>query len=275
MPRHAQSLSSRYPTALVTGASSGLGRAIADALLREGLRVYGTTRNPRPEGLNPKIEWLTFEGTDKELVADWIRVNGVLLDNIGILVNNCGAGLFGDITSVDSAQQEGLVQLMLGTPMALTKAVLPGMRKNSGAVVNVSSLAAEFPLPFMPGYTSAKAGLSAFTQSLMLTESRSEVLLIDFQPGDFKTAFNNNTVRTDHSHGPEAIVWAQIDKLLNEAPEPERGAKDLLKALKRGKGGIVRSGRFFQAHLAPLGNRILPRKWLLGFIRRYYKLAAK
>jgi len=275
MPRSRKSLSSAYRSALVTGASSGLGQAIANRLLKEGLQVHGTTRNPSQDNLDPKVNWLCFEGSDRQSVSDWIQENGELLTNLDLLVNNCGSGLFGDTASVDADREASLLQLLLGTPIALTKAVLPTMRARGGAIVNVSSLASQFPLPYMSGYTSTKAGLSAYTQSLMLTETGRGMVLIDFQPGDFKTAFNKNMVRSGEAGGTEAIVWAKVETLLKEAPLPERGAEDLVSALKKGRHGIVRSGGFFQTCIAPLGIRFLPRKWLLGSIRRYYQLGDK
>ena len=272
MPRPGQSLSSRYRTALVTGASSGLGAAIAKALLKEGLTVYGTNRNTNQEDLHPEVHWLELEAGDSGRMADWVKDKGLLLENIDILVNNCGGGVFGDAVDEDESTAASNRQLLLGTPVLLTRTVLPGMRERGGTIVNVSSLAAQFPLPYMAGYTAAKAGLSAFTQSLIITESGSAAVLIDFQPGDFRTAFNRNMLRIGEAGAAQLRAWKRMETLLAKAPSAEAGARDLVKALEKGKSGVVRSGSFFQKHMAPLGIRIFPRRFLLNCIRRYYKI---
>jgi short-subunit dehydrogenase len=147
--------------------------------------------------------------------------------------------------------------------------------RRRGTIVNVSSLAGAFPLPYLAAYTAAKAGLSGFTQSLMLTERGTGVRLIDFQPGDFRTAFNKAMARATELTPREQQAWAHLEQHLQAAPPPERAARDLLKALGKRRDGIVRSGGFFQTHVAPLGLRLLPRVWLLGIIRRYYGITGR
>jgi short-subunit dehydrogenase len=152
---------------------------------------------------------------------------------------------------------------MLGTTMRLTHAALRGMRTRSrGCIVNVSSLAVEFPLPFMVGYNVAKAGLSAFSESLIVESRGSGIRVIDFRPGDFRTDFNqamqSASPATSTRNTPEARAWFALEKNMNAAPLPIRAAADLHRALVRQRSGTVRSGSFFQARLAPFGARLLP-----------------
>jgi short-subunit dehydrogenase len=276
MPGPVQRLADRHSLALVTGASSGIGKAIAEALLREGLVVHGTSRNPDRQDLNPEIHWVPFEGGEPGAGTRFAKAYDNLLSKIDLLVNNAGSGLFGEASAYSSSVLTEHLQLLLETPMELTLAVLPGMRtRRCGAVVNVSSLAAEFPLPYMSAYTAAKAGLSGFTQSLILTETVPGVQLINFQPGDFRTAFNEVMARPPELSLREERAWKIFEKHLKEGPPPERAARDLIKALRRGRSGTVRSGGFFQTRVAPLGIRLLPRACLLRMIRRYHGIAGK
>jgi short-subunit dehydrogenase len=276
MPDAANSLADRTPVALVTGASSGIGRAIAEALLAAGVSVYGTSRNPNLPGRNPAIQWLAFEGGQAGFVNAFAKDRRDLLTKIDLLVNNAGSGLFGEASQQQADDLQSQIQLLLEAPMALTLAVLPAMRERGrGCIVNVSSLAGEFPLPYLAAYTAAKAGLSGFTQSLMLTEADSGVQLVDFQLGDFRTAFNEAMACPPALTEPEQRVWEHLEKHLREAPPPETAARDLLKAIRRGRTGIVRSGGFFQTRVAPLGLRLLPRACLLWTIRRYYGIAGR
>jgi short-subunit dehydrogenase len=139
-------------------------------------------------------------------------------------------------------------------------------------VVNISSLAAEFPLPYMALYSAGKAGLSALTRSLIITERAGGVQFIDCQPGDIRTAFNANMARREALSAAEERAWRRMEANLAAAPGAERAAGDVMRALRRGRSGVVRTGSWFQTCLAPLGMRILPVAILIWAIRRYYRL---
>jgi NAD(P)-dependent dehydrogenase (short-subunit alcohol dehydrogenase family) len=261
-------------TALVTGASSGIGRAVAAALRQAGLTVYGTSRQPeRVQNPVPGLHWLRFKGDTADGIQDLIKAQRELLSNVDLLVNNAGGSWFGELTELPEGGLKRQHRLLLDGPVELTRAVLPGMRERGlGAVVNVSSLAAEFPLPYMVPYSACKAGLSGFTRSLMVTERGTGVVLIDFQPGDIRTAFNANMVRQSSLNPAEERAWRRMEANIARAPGPEMAARDLMRALRRGRCSIARSGGFFQARLAPLGLRLLPHSVVRWAIRHYYRI---
>lgn len=268
----------RYRSALVTGASSGIGKAVARELLRAGVEVTGTSRDPeraQAGGLGG-LRWLAFEGGSAAGVQAFIDANRELLGGVDILINNAGWGVFGSVAGTPEDTTDRQLQLLLEAPIRLTRAVLPGMRgRGSGAILNVSSLAAIFPLPYMATYSAGKAGLSAFTQSLILGNEAAGVTLIDFQAGDFRTAFNERMTRASALGRGEQAAWEQIERHLRAAPGAEVAARDMLRALERGRSGLVRSGSAFQKWIAPLGVRALPAGLLLRAIRWYYKLPAQ
>ena len=270
----ARALARRYPVALVTGASSGIGKEVAEALLSEGITIYGTSRNPQREGLNSEIRWIAFDGSTQAEIEAFISRNSELLTTVNLLVNNAGSSRFGEISRLDEGAIEAQFSLLLEAPVRLARAVLPSMREGGGGIVNVSSLATLFPIPHMSIYAAGKAGLSSFTQNLIMTERGGRVQVLDFQPGDFRTAFNRNQEPVHALSAGEKAVWTQIERHLMSGPPPEKAARDLLKALRSGRSGVVRSGGIFQAYIAPLGTRLLPRKTLLRLIRRYYHLSA-
>jgi short-subunit dehydrogenase len=133
--------------------------------------------------------------------------------------------------------------------------------RGRGCLVHVSSIAAEFPLPYMSGYNVAKAGLSALSESLMFESRGSGITVIDFRPGDYRTNFNR-AMQTDSVSEKTRKVWGRLDAMLASAPAPERAAADLRRALLANRSGVVRSGTLFQASLAPLLARILPASWV-------------
>jgi short-subunit dehydrogenase len=275
MPKRSKTIGTRTRTALVTGASSGIGKAVAGELLRAGVEVYGTSRDPGRAGADGLvgIRWLAFDGGTAEGVEGFIRENRELLGGLDLLINNAGWGWFGSLAETPAEAVGQQLHLLLEAPIRLTQAVLPGMQaRKNGAILNVSSLAAIFPLPFMAAYSAGKAGLSAFTQSLILSEGDTGVVLIDFQAGDFRTAFNERMSRQETLGPKEAAAWQQIERHLQSAPGAEVAASDMIRALERGRSGMVRSGGAFQKWIAPLGVRVLPAACLLRAIRWYYKL---
>jgi uncharacterized protein len=266
-------LSSLHRTAFVTGASSGLGRCFAEMLLAEGVRVWGTSRDPaRLAGLAGE----NFRAVALDLAAPaaaeaaWRNAAAEAGGAFDLVIANAGYGVFGEFGATDWAVWQAQLDAMLGTNLALVHAAYRAMRaQGRGCLVNVSSLAAEFPLPFMSGYNVAKAGLSALSESLLFETRGTAVRIIDFRPGDYRTAFNQAMQNPTHS-APTARAWAVLDAMLSAAPLPAGAAADLRQALLAERRGIVRSGSFFQARLAPLAARLLPAAWMRSASARYF-----
>ncbi len=271
-------LADRYPTALVTGASAGLGRAFADMLLGEGVRVWGTARNPARlpgrAGLTP----VALDLADHAAVEHAFRTADTAAGGLALVINNAGYGMFGPFVERDFADWRRQCDAMLTQTLHLSHLALRGMlARRRGALVNVSSLAAEFPLPFMSGYNAIKAGLSAFSESLMVEVAGTDVIVIDFRPGDYRTGFNQTMHATSGippSTSPALVsrlqrAWSVLEANLRTAPAPERAAADLRRALRRGRSGTVRSGAFFQAKLAPLLARLAPLGLRRAVLARY------
>jgi short-subunit dehydrogenase len=269
----ARPLSSLYRTAFVTGASSGLGRCFTEMLLAEGVRVWGTSRDPaRLAGLGPQ----NFTGVTLDLAAAaaaeaaWQRAAREAGGAFDLVIANAGYGVFGEFGATDWAVWQAQLAAMLGTNLALAHAAYRGLRaQGRGCLVTVSSLATEFPLPFMSGYNVAKAGLSALSESLLFESRGTEVRIVDFRPGDYRTAFNQ-AMQNPTTSARTARTWSVLDAMLEAAPPPARAAADLRRALGAGRRGIVRSGSFFQARLAPLAARLLPVAWMRSASARYF-----
>jgi len=269
-------LSAAYRTAFLTGASSGLGRAFAEMLLAEGVRVWGTSRDPaRLAGLGPE----RFTPVALDLAAPaaaeaaWRRAAAEAGGAFDLVINNAGYGVFGDFAATDWPVWQAQLDAMLGTNLALAHAAYRAMRaQGRGCLVNISSLAAEFPLPFMSGYNVAKSGLSALSESLLFESRGTAVRILDFRPGDYRTAFNQamQNPTTPPEAAPTARAWRALDAMFRTAPLPARAAADLRSALGGGRRGIVRSGSFFQARLAPLAARLLPADWMRSASARYF-----
>ena len=260
--------------ALITGASSGLGRAIARMLVDEGWTVHGTAREPAKTMADvPNVFPHALDLTDLEAVERFIQREAPLLDHVSLLVNNAGAGVLSALESFPPEAWDRQFDLLLRSPVRLTQAVYASMlRRGGGTVVNVSSLAAELPIPCLPAYNAAKAGLSGFTRGLMLECAQTGVVVIDFRPGDYQTDFNRRMQAVGIEHPAASRAWQALEREMRQAPTVDRAAADLRRALAKGRCATVRSGSFFQARIAPVAVRWLPDHWLRALIRRYYGL---
>ena len=266
-------ISNLYRTAFVTGASAGLGAAFGSMLLDEGVRVWGTARDPARlparAGFFPvALDLGDAAGAEQSFLRAAAEAGG----GFDLVVHNAGYGVFGAFAEADFAVWQAQIDAMLGTTLRLVHAALrPMLARNRGCLVNVSSLAAEFPLPFMSGYNAVKAGLSAFSESLILETRGTGVSVIDFRPGDYHTAFNQAMLRPSASAPePAARVWRRLEDHLRAAPAPARAAADLRRALQHRRHGTVRSGAFFQARLAPLLARLAPLALRRAALQAYY-----
>lgn len=192
-----------------------------------------------------------------------------LSGGIDLLIHNAGSGVFGAFADTEFELWQRQIEELAVAGAAILHAGLRAMQgRGRGAIVCVSSLAAEFPIPFMAAYNASKAAQSALAQSLMLETAGSGINVIDFRAGDYRTGFNEAMTR--NSNPQTDAAWRRNEALMRSAPDPARAAADLLRALRRGRSGIVRSGGVFQARVAPMLARFAPRSWQLAMIRRYY-----
>ena len=258
---NAAALSARYRTAFVTGASTGLGLAFTEMLLANGVEVWGTSRDLTRLPRRDRFHAVAFDlgnGDDAErafAVADQAAAG------FDLVINNAGFGAFGAFAFTDFSVWEEQFRVMLINTARLSRLALRGMlTRRRGALVNISSIAGEFGMPYQATYNAVKAGLSALNESLMYELPGTGVILIDFRPGDYRTDFEGSvrrpvqdaTLAADPSHASRmARAWKAFVGMMESGPPPAHAADSLRRALLRGSSGTVRTGRFFQARLGP------------------------
>ncbi|MES2695815.1 MAG: SDR family NAD(P)-dependent oxidoreductase [Verrucomicrobiota bacterium] len=262
----ASKVSDLHRTAFVTGASTGLGRAFAEMLLAEGVRVWGTSRDigrlapltaAHPDMFTP----VAFElGDTARIDAVWAMAERAA-SGFDLVINNAGYGVFAEFAATEFKVWEDQLQVMLVNTARVSHLALRGMRaRNRGALVNLSSLAAEFPLPFQSAYNVCKAGLTALNESLMEEFAGSGVIIIDMRPGDYRTDFETSVRRpASAASSPSAPrlqrAWAAFETMMQGGPPPEHAAAALRGALLANRSRTLRTGRFFQAVVAPFISR--------------------
>ena len=254
-----------YRTAFITGASTGLGRAFAEMLLAEGVQVWGTSRDPARlaplrEGARDAARFhaVALDLRDGDAAVAAFEAAAQEAGGFDLVINNAGYGVFAEFTAVEFGIWQEQLEVMLVNTARLAHAALGPMRaRGRGALVNLSSLAAEFPLPFQSAYNMAKAGLTALSESLMLEMAGTEIVILDVRPGDYRTDFEGSVRRPQTATSTRLDrAWAAFERMMASGPEPAHAAAALRRALVRRKSGTVRTGRFFQAVAAPLLTRL-------------------
>jgi len=254
-------VSDLHRTAFVTGASTGLGRAFAEMLLADGVRVWGTARDRArlaELAARPGFTAVTLDLRDGAAAVAAFAAADRAAGGFDLVVNNAGYGVFGAFAATEFAVWQEQLEVMLVHTARLAHAALGGMlARNRGALVNISSLGAEFPLPFQSAYNMAKAGLSALNESLMVEVTGTGVVVLDVRPGDYRTDFEGSVRRPPGAATPRLDrAWTAFAAMMRSGPAPAHAAAALRRALLRHRSGTVRCGPFFQAVLAPLLARL-------------------
>ena len=227
-------------------------------LLAEGVLVTGTSRDTgRLAGLSAQhgssFIPLALDLRDGAAAAEKFRGAERACGGFDLVVNNAGYGVFGEFAATEFSVWQEQLEVMLVNTARLSHLALRGMlARQRGALVNISSLAAEFPLPFQSAYNIAKAGLTALNESLMIETAGTPVIVLDFRPGDYRTDFDGSVRRTQAAPPPRvARAWDAFARMMASGPEPAHAAAALCRALLRNRSGTVHTGRVFQAVIGP------------------------
>lgn len=256
--------------AIVTGGSSGIGRATAAHLSRRGCRVYELSRRENPQ---PGVTHIAADITDPEQVR--AAVDGILAEagHIDILINNAGYGVSGAAELTDSADAHAQLELNLYGMDNMTKAVLPHMRaQGGGRVVCLSSIAGVLPIPFQLWYSVSKAAVNAYVLALQNEVRPYGVTVCAVLPGDIATGFTDARVK---SASGDDIYGGRISRSVSTMEKDERGGMSPDKAgryiarvaLKKRTRPLLAIGLSYKA--VAVAAKVLPRRlsnYIVGLI---------
>lgn len=177
---------------LVTGASSGSGRAIASLLCNEGYRVFGTSRNPKSATLDG-FEMVQLDVTDDESVKACVGAVIEKAGRIDVLVNNAGVELIGAAEEITIEEAKALFETNFFGVMRMVSVVLPHMRqRGSGMIVNIGSIAGFVAAPFQSTYAASKHALEAYSEAIALEVEPFGVEIKLVEPGYFRSDIITN-----------------------------------------------------------------------------------
>jgi NAD(P)-dependent dehydrogenase (short-subunit alcohol dehydrogenase family) len=228
---------------LVTGCSSGIGRATAIALSRAGAHVWASARRPQSIA-ELELEGIRCIALD---VTDATAVNRAvsLVGKVGILVNNAGYGLEGAIEEVSDEELFQQYDTNIFGPWRLCRAVLPGMRERGhGVIVNVSSFGGEVPFPGIGAYRTSKFALEGLSWTLHLEVAHFGIRVLDVQPGLTASQFGARMVRASGMEAGNAYAAMHesavraYPRMSPKALPPEAIANAIINELRKESGPL-------------------------------------
>lgn len=221
-------------TALVTGASSGIGAAVAGALAARGYRVWGTSRDPAALATPVRdVRYLALDLADPDSVEACAAAAGA----VDVLVNNAAESQSGPLEELPPAAVERLFQVNVFGAVRLTQLLLPGMRaRGYGRVVMVGSMLASFPLAYRSSYVASKAALKGFAHAARREVAGYGVGVTTVEPGSVRTGISERRTQYLVEDSPFANEYHTMLAALNanEAAgvSAERVAATVLRAVE-------------------------------------------
>jgi short-subunit dehydrogenase len=223
-------------TVLVTGASSGIGKATAAALAARGYRVLGTSRDPQslpPERRAAGVEYVALDLASEAS----IDALGARLAGVDVLVNNAGESQSGPFEELPGDAVRRLFQANVFGPVRLSQLALPGMRERGyGRVVMVGSMLASFPLAYRSSYVASKAALKGFSNAARHEFSPFGVWLTTVEPGSISTGISGRRTKYIAADSPHRrdfeTMLAALDRNERSGVSAESVAAVIIKAIE-------------------------------------------
>lgn len=212
---------------LVTGASHGLGKAIAVCLHQKGYRVYGTSRQPSVETSFPMLVLDVCNVASVHAAVSFLLGREGRID---VLINNAGIGMAGPLEQVSMENVHRVFDTNVFGALRISQAVLPVMRKQGkGQIIHIGSIGGEFGLPFRGVYSATKAALSMISDAMRFETGKFGIQTTTVLAGDMQTAINDHRIK-DYRPGDAVYsatfekVYAGIDRHVNRGIPSEKAA---------------------------------------------------
>ncbi|NNM23497.1 MAG: SDR family oxidoreductase [Flavobacteriaceae bacterium] len=263
---------------LITGGSSGIGKAIGEYLHSRNYRVFGTSRNPDAYLDSSLFPLLKLEVSDQNSIETAIYQLLEQEKRIDVLLNNAGVGITGPVEETPSEEIRKAFEINFYGPLHVIKAVLPQMRKQgSGHIINVTSIAGYMGLPYRGIYSATKGALELITEAYRMEIKQFGVQMTNIAPGDFATNIANGRYHVPATQGsPYEGAYGDTLKMMNEhvnaGSDPMQMAIAVKKIIENPHPKIhYKVGAFLQKFSIVL-KRILPDKVYERMLMKHYRL---
>ncbi|MBT9167586.1 MAG: Cyclopentanol dehydrogenase [Syntrophomonadaceae bacterium] len=272
---------------LITGASSGIGKACAQHLQEQGYQVFGTSRHPQSEAVelsqpgtrqsSGSLEMIEMDVNDDDSVNQTIDTVFKKASRLDAVVNNAGFGLAGAIEDTSTLEAKSQLETNFFGVLRVCRAALPIMRRQgSGYIVNISSLAGLISVPFQGLYSASKFALEGLTEALRMEVRPFGIKVVLIEPGDFGTPFTAHRHKTIQSQKnpvyaePFKRALGVMEASEMKGPSPDKIARLLERIIRN-------SSPHLRYRIGPNSSSVLLRKfmpaWLFEWaVMKNYKL---
>jgi len=262
--------------ALVTGASSGIGRAVAELLSQNGYIVYGASRS-EPMNSSGLVHTIPMDVRDEQSVMSVLREIEAKQGALHVVVNCAGLGMLGAIEDSSSQEVEALFQTNLMGVHHVCKHSLPLLRAGgNGYIINITSVAAQMGLPFRGIYCASKFAVEGYSESLSQEVAKDGIRVVIVEPGDVFTSINGNRKVVSAISERYALTHKTIQQQVNQEVEdglgPSAIANGILKILQMKNPRLRYRIARPQAKLAYYLMRLLPDRVFERIVMRHYKI---
>ncbi len=269
------------PVALITGCSSGIGRALAETMRDAGYQVWACARKPadlaslQAAGLRA----LALDVNDAQAIARALAELHQEAGRLDVLVNNAGYGAMGPLLDAGAAGMRQQFETNVFSLVELTRACFTLLRASQGLVVNIGSVSGVLVTPFAGAYCASKAAVTALSDALRMELAPFAIDVMEVQPGAIASRFGNTAsqqasevLREDSPWWPlREAVQARANASQQNATPTEAFARQLLAAIQRKNRPLrVRIGNGSRA--LPLLAALLPKRLLMRVLQRRFAL---
>lgn len=262
---------------LITGASSGIGKAIGEFLFHKGFTVYGTSRNPEKYN-NTLFPLVALDVRDAQSIKQAVEKVIALAGKIDVVINNAGVGITGPIEEIPATAIQNNFETNLFGPIEVMKAVLPQMRKqNAGLIINITSIAGYMGLPYRGIYSASKGALEILSESLRMEVKPFGIQITTVAPGDFATniaagRFHAPLVKGSAYEAPYGKTLEMMNEHVDAGSNPLEMAMAVYTIIQNPNPNVhYKVGAFMQKFSIVL-KRILPDKMYERMLMKHYKL---
>ncbi|WP_027713034.1 oxidoreductase [Dickeya chrysanthemi] len=226
---------SKQKVVVVTGVSSGIGRAVAKKFASQGCMVFGTVRNINTANAVPGVALIEMDVRDDDAVQRGIQSIVERAQRIDVLINNAGTSLVGAVEETSTAEAAALFDTNVFSILRTVQAVLPLMRaQGSGRIVNVSSVLGFLPAPYMGLYSASKHAVEGLTESLDHEVRQFGIRVTLVEPSFTRTNLDINAPQTsaklDNYDRERRQASHAIVNSVKSAPDPEGVAATIVDA---------------------------------------------
>ena len=262
---------------LITGGSSGIGKAIGEFLFHKGFTVYGTSRNPE-KITNSIFPLIALDVRSVNSIQQAVQQVISIAKRIDVVINNAGVGITGPIEEIPTDEMRHNFETNFFGPIAVMKAVLPQMREQqSGLIINITSIAGYMGLPYRGIYSASKGALEIVTEAVSMEVKNFGITIVSVAPGDFATniasgRYHAPVIKGSAYESSYGATLRQMDEHVDSGSNPDEMALAIYQIINDKNPKLHYKIGVFMQKFSIVLKRILPDRIYESMLMNHYKL---